>query len=198
MSVHQILFAKIAELEARINDLSPPQNSTKIKPDGMPSFDVKKRIEALEAKLSDYSDSYSENDAKGTYYQYWVSPSTIHVTNLLLNDSYISKIHGPAMFDGIYYIIPKMILLEKLTMISNNCNDNDNNLSLLPDISKISNCNVKYMCICSRFEFIPYLVNFPSLLHLEIIDHPYRPTTVAKNEMIYDYCRSNGILLLCK
>jgi hypothetical protein len=119
----------------------------------------------------------------------------------VVNDGCIKKEYGPAMFDGIYYIISQMVSLEKLRMISNSGNPLDFSLTILPDIRKIRNSNVKEMKICAGFEFIPYLENFPALLRLEIVDHPLRSSVnrdQAKKQKIYDYCQDNGIALLCK
>jgi hypothetical protein len=90
-----------------------------------------------------------------------------------------------------------MVSLEKLRMISNNGNFS---LTLLPDIRKIRNSNVKEMKICAGFEFIPYLENFPALLRLEIVDHPLRSSVnrdILKKRKICDYCEANGIAVLC-
>ena len=183
------LLARVQALEARLNDLCPQPNPSRVTPEGMPTFDVKKRIDVLETRHGD------ENTQP--YYHGWVTASVKNYGEFKVNDICIKKEYGPAMFDGIYYQIPQMISLNKLTMISSNGTVFDYGLSLLPDISKIRNYSVKEMKICGGFEFIPYLENFPALLRLEIVDHPLRPKNEEKMQNIRDYCAANGITALC-
>jgi hypothetical protein len=174
------LYARVATLEARIAELSPSPNPFRVTPEGMPSFDVRKRIEALEAANQDVDSMYYGGE-------------------IVINDLYIDKGAGPAMFEKIYSRIPKMIWLKKLKMVSGNGNPLDSGLSLLPDISKIYNWSVNELRICAGFDFIPYLENFPSLSRLEIVPHPLRPslnTNEEKNQKIRDYCLANDITLL--
>ena len=188
------LVARIQVLEARLNDLCPPPNSSRVTPEGIPSFDVKKRIEALESRLSSGNDEDEDE-----YYKNWDSPSIPHYRSFSTNDGYVSKESGIAMFTRIYYIIPKMILLETLTMISNNGSGFDFSLTVLPDIRKIKNVSVKNMQICIGFDFIPYLDNFPCLTRLEIVDHPIRTALnrdLEKKRKIRDYCEKWDIELL--
>lgn len=185
------LVARIQVLEARLNDLCPPPNSSRVTPEGIPSFDVKKRIEALEQKDKD--------EDEDEYYKNWDSPSIPHYRSFSTNDGYVSKESGVAKFTKIYYIIPKMILLETLTMISNNGFGFDFSLTVLPDIRKIKNASVKNMRICIGFDFIPYLDNFPCLTRLEIVDHPVRTALnrdLEKKRKIRDYCEKWDIELL--
>lgn len=181
------LLARVQALEARLNDLCPPPSSSRVTPEGMPPFDVKKRIEALESK----------ND---TYYKNWDCVSTERYGEIVIGDSYVKKQYGDAMFDGIYYIVPKMISLNKLTMVSSNGTAFDGGLTLLPDLSKIKNASVKQMHICAGFDFIPYLDNFHCLTRLEIVDHPLRPELNRdhfKKQQIRDYCENWNIQLIC-
>jgi len=190
------LVARIQVLEARLNDLCPPPNSSRVTPEGMPSFDVKRRIEALESRLSSGNDKEDDED---TYYKNWDSPSIPHYRSFSTNDGYVSKDSGVAKFTKIYYIIPKMILLETLTMISNNGSGFDFSLTVLPDLNKIKNVSVKNMRICIGFDFIPYLDNFPCLTRLEIVDHPIRTALnrdLEKKRKIRDYCEKWDIELL--
>jgi len=173
----EFLVAKIAELEARINHLCPPPNPSRVTPEGH-VFDVNKRPEESDYKDWHYS-TYKE---------------------IVINDPYIEKYRGYAMFDKIYSRIPKMTSLQKLRMVSGNGNPLDSGLSLLPDLRKIRNCSVVEMRICAGFEFIPYLENFPALLRLEIVPHPLRPlenNDEEKRRKIYEYCKANGITVLC-
>lgn len=181
------LLARVQALEARLNDLCPPPNPSAVRPEGMPPFDVKKRIEALESK----------ND---TYYKNWECVSTERYGEIVIGDSYVKKQYGDAMFDGIYYIVPKMLSLNKLTMVSSNGSAFDGGLTLLPDLSKIKNMSVKEMHICAGFDFIPYLDNFHCLTRLEIVDHPLRPELNRdhfKKQQIRDYCENWNIQLIC-
>jgi hypothetical protein len=187
------LLARVQALEARLNDLCPPPNSSVVAPQGMPPFDVKRRIEALEQK------DKSKCDDEDTYYKGWDSPSIPHYRSFSVNDTYVSKDSGIAMFTRIYYIIPKMVLLDTLTMLSSNGSALDFSLSVLPDIRKIKNVSVKNMRICIGFDFIPYLENFPCLTRLEIVDHPVRIALnrdLEKKRQIRDYCDHNDIELL--
>lgn len=181
----ELLLERIQALEARLNDLCPPPNPSKVTPEGMPSFDVKKRIELIESQIS--VEQWNPNDIE-------------HYGEIVVNECYISKQDGPKMFDKLYHKIWHMISLNKLTMISSNGTALDSNLSVLPDIARIRNTSVKEMRICAGFEFIPYLKNFPSLLRLEIVDHPLRPSINLNNEKkqkIREYCAENDIQLLC-
>lgn len=181
------LLAKVKSLEARLNDLSPPSHPSAVRPDGMSPFDVKKRIEALESK----------ND---TYYKNWDCASTERYGEIVIGYSYVKKQYDDAMFDGIYYIVPKMISLRKLTMVSSNGSALDGGLTLLPDLSKIKNVSVNEMHICAGFDFIPYLDNFHCLTRLEIVDHPLRPELnrdYYKKQQIREYCENWNIQLIC-
>ena len=184
------LLARVQVLEARLNDLCPPPNQSQVTPEDMPTFDVKKRIEALEARDG------CENTKP--YYHSLVTQSVKNYGEYTVSDICVKKEYGPAMFDGIYYQLSHMISLNKLTMISSNGTVFDFNLTLLPDISKIRNCSVKEMRICSGFDFIPYLENFPALLRMEIVDHPLRSPSEEKKRKIYEYCVANDITVLCK
>jgi hypothetical protein len=172
------LLARVQVLEARLNDLCPPPNPSRVTPEGMPSFHVRKRLDALEEPKCD--------DFHYATYQ-----------EIVINDLYIEKGRGPAMFDKIYHRVPKMITLKKLKMVSGNGTPLDSGLSLLPDISEIYNWSVNELTICAGFEFIPYLKNFPSLSRLEIVAHPFRPKNEEKMQKIYVYCTANGIAVLC-
>ena len=186
MSDIESLLARIQALEARLDDLCPRHNLSRVTPEGMPSFDVKKRIEDL------------EQEHKGTYYERWGSPE---YTSFVVGDYFIAKQHGDAMFDGIYYMIPNMVSLKTLKMASSTGNPLDSYLSILPDIRKIRNVSVQELQICAGFEFIPYLENFPSLRQLEIIEHPFRAhlnSDTEKKKRIYEYCKENSIEILCK
>jgi hypothetical protein len=181
------LLARVQALEARLNDLCPPPNSSRVTPEGMPPFDVKKRIEALESQ-------------KDPYYKNWECLSTERYGEIVIGDSYVKKQYGDAMFDGIYYIVPKMSSLNKLTMVSSNGTALDGGLTILPDLSKIKNASVKEMHICAGFDFIPYLDNFHCLTRLEIVDHPLRPELNRDNfkkQQIRDYCENWNIQLIC-
>ncbi len=175
------LLARVQVLEARLNDLCPPPNPSRVTPEGMPSFDVRKRVESLEEPKCD--------DFHYATYQ-----------EIVINDLYIEKGQGPAMFDKIYHRVPKMITLKKLKMVSGNGNPLDSGLSLLPDISEIYNWSVNELKICAGFDFIPYLENFPSLRRLEIVAHPLR-LSLNKNQekiqKIHEYCDANDIAVLC-
>jgi hypothetical protein len=167
------LYARVATLEARVAELSSSVNPFRVTPEGI---DLRKRMET--ASQDDYH--YS------TYKE------------IVINDLYIEKGAGSAMFEKIYNRIPKMTSLKKLKMVSSNGTPLDFGLSLLPDISKIYNCSVTDMKICAGFDFIPYLENFPALLRLEIVDHPFRPKNEEKNRKIHEYCVANDITVLCK
>ena len=176
------LLARVQVLEARLNALCPTPNPSSVAPEGILSFDVRKRIEALEEQTP-------EDHRYASFKE------------IVVNDLYIEKGRGPAMFDKIYSRIPKMISLKKLKMVSSNGTPLDFGLSLLPDISKIYNCSVTDMKICAGFDFIPYLENFPALLRLEIADHPLRPSlnnNEEKMQKIHEYCVANDITVLCK
>jgi len=172
------LLVRVQVLEARLNDLCPPPNPSRVTPEGMPSFNVRKRLDTLEEPK--YEDFHY-----ATYQE------------IVINDLYIEKGRGLVMFDKIYQRVPKMITLQKLKMVSGNGNPLDYGLSLLPDISEIYNWSVNELTICAGFEFIPYLENFPSLRRLEIVDHPFRPKNEEKRQKIYEYCDANGITVLC-
>lgn len=167
------LYARVATLEARVAELSSSVNPFRVTPEGI---DVKKRMETA-----------SHDDYHYTTYK-----------EIVINDLYIEKGAGSAMFEKIYNKIPKMTSLKKLKMVSSNGTPLDFSLSLLPDISKIYNCSVNELTICAGFDFIPYLENFPSLSRLEIVDHPFRPKNEEKMQKIYEYCTANGITVLCK
>ncbi len=184
------LLARVKTLETRLNDLSPPPKSSTVRPEGVPPFDVKRRIEALESKRDEDEDEYYKN---------WDSPSIQRYSSFVANDGYVSKESGVAMFTRIYYIIPKMISLDTLTMISNNGSGHDSNLTVLPDLRKIKNLSVKNMRICIGFDFIPYLDNFPCLTRLEIVDHHIRTVLnrdLEKKRKIREYCEKWDIELL--
>jgi hypothetical protein len=174
----ELLCAKVARLEALITDLCPTPNPFRVTPEGMPSFDVKRRVEALDAASQDDNSLY-------------------YCGEIVINDLYIEKGLGPEMFHKIYNRIPKMRWLKKLKMVSGNGTPLDFGLSLLPDISKIYNWSVNELTICAGFDFIPYLENFPSLSRLEIVAHPFRPKNEEKMQKIYEYCKANGITVLC-
>ena len=183
MSDIESLLARIEALEARLDDLCPRPNPSRVTPEGI---DVKKRIEDL------------EHEHKGTYYERWGSPW--QHTSFVVGDYFIAKQYGDAMFDGIYYMIQKMVSLKKLTMASSCGNPLDGYLSILPDIRRIRNVSVQELRICAGFEFIPYLENFPSLRQLEILEHPFRlnlNTDTEKKQKIYEYCKEKGIEILC-
>jgi len=191
MSDIESLLARIQALEARLDDLCPRPNPSRVTPEGIPSFDAKKRIEDL------------EHEHKGKYYENWGSPWR-HLS-YVVTDYHIAKQHGDAMFDGIYYMIPKMVYLKNLRMASGTGNPLDGYPTILPDIRRIRNVSVQELHICVAFEFIPYLENFPSLRKLEIIDHPFRSNLnletekeTEKKQKIYDYCKENSIEILCK
>ena len=167
------LLVRVQVLEARLNALCPTPNPSSVAPEGI---DVSKRMESVSQEDHRYA-SFKE---------------------IVVNDLYIEKGAGPAMFNKIYSRIPKMISLKKLKMVSANGTPLDFGLSLLPDISKIYNCSVTDMKICAGFDFIPYLENFPSLLRLEIVDHPLRPNNEEKMQKIHEYCVAYDITVLCK
>jgi hypothetical protein len=172
------LLARIEALEARIQALE--SHSSRVAPEGV----NKTQPQPVDENIK-------------PYYAGWACQSVRNYGEYVVNDGCIKKEYGPAMFDGIYYIISQMVSLEKLRMISNNGNFS---LTLLPDIRKIRNSNVKEMKICAGFEFIPYLENFPALLRLEIVDHPLRSSVnrdILKKRKICDYCEANGIAVLC-
>ena len=186
MSDNESLLARIEALEARLDDLCPRPNPSRVTPEGI---DVKKRIEDL------------KQEHKGKYYENWGSPW--RHTSFVVSDYYIAKQHGDAMFDGIYYMIPKMVYLKKLKMASGTGNPLDGYPTILPDIRRIRNVSVQELQICVGVDFIPYLENFPSLRQLEIIEHPFRlnlnsDTETEKKQKIYDYCKENSIEILCK
>jgi hypothetical protein len=193
----QLLESHVKMLEARLNDLCPPPNPSKVAPDGIKtSFDVKKRIEKIESRLHD--EPKSEASSKGTYYENWAASD---YSEIVIGDHFISKQHGDAMFDGFYHVIQKMTSLKKLKMISHNGNPLGSGLSILPDIRKVKNSFVSEMQICAGFEFIPYLENFPSLRQLEIVKHPFRThinNDLEKKSKIYEYCEKYDITLLCE
>lgn len=170
------LYARVATLEGRVAELSSSVKPFRVTPEGMPTFDLRKRMET--ASQDDYH--------YATYKE------------IVINDLYIEKGAGSAMFEKIYNRIPKMTSLKKLKMVSSNGTPLDFGLSLLPDISKIYNWSVNELTICEGFDFIPYLENFPSLSRLEIVDHPFRPKNEEKMQKIYEYCVANGITVLCK
>lgn len=167
------LYARVATLEGRVAELSSSVNPFRVSPEGI---DLRKHMETA-----------SQDDYHYTTYK-----------EIVINDLYIEKGAGSAMFEKIYNRIPKMTSLNKLKMVSSNGTPLDFGLSLLPDISKIYNCSVTELIICAGFDFIPYLENFPSLLRLEIVDHPFRPSNEDKKQKIYEYCTANGITVLCK
>ena len=142
----------------------------------MPPFDVKKRIEDLETK----------------YYDRWLNRD---YSEIVIGDTYVKRQYGDALFDGIYNMIPSMTQLKKLKMVSTNGNPLDYGLSVLPDLSRIKNRFVQELTICTGFDVIPYAENFPSLRKLELIDHPFKPTSDAKRAEIANYCLQNGIQL---
>jgi hypothetical protein len=186
------LLARVHALEARLNDLCPPPKSSTVRPEGVPPFDVKRRIEALESKKE-------EDNDEDEYYKNWDSPSIQRYSSFVVNDGYVSKESGIAMFTRIYYIIPKMISLDMLTMISNNGSGFDSSLTVLPDLRKIKNVTLRKMRICIGFDFIPYLDNFPCLTRLEIVDHPIRTALnldLEKKRKIREYCEKWDIELL--
>ncbi len=169
------LYARVATLEARVAELSSSVKPFRVTPEGI---DMKKHIE----------EPNHEEDYRYTTYK-----------EIVINDLYIEKGAGPAMFAKIYHRIPKMTSLQSLRMVSGNGNPLDSGLSLLPDLTQIRNCSVTEMRICAGFDFIPYLENFPSLLRLEIVPHPLRPSLNSneeKNQKIRDYCAVNGITVL--
>ena len=192
----QLLESYVKALEARLNDLCPPPNLSKVAPEGFQSsFDVKKRIENIESRLND--DPKTEASSKGTYYENWTASD---YSEIVIGDHFISKEHGDAMFDGIYHVIRKMTSLKKMKMISHNGNPLGSGLSILPDIRKLKNSFVSEMQICVGFEFIPYLENFPSLRKLEIVNHPFRThlnNDLEKKARIHEYCEKHDIMLLC-
>lgn len=192
----QLLESHVKALEARLNDLCPPPNLSKVAPDGIQlSFDVKKRIENIESRLHD--DPMTEASSKGTYYENWTASD---YSEIVIGDHFISKEHGDAMFDGFYHVIRKMTSLKKMKMISHNGNPLGSGLSILPDIRKVKNSFVSEMQICAGFEFIPYLENFPSLRQLEIVNHPFRThlnNDIDKKAKIHEYCEKYDIQLLC-
>ena len=191
----QLLESHVKMLEARLNDLSPPPNLSKVAPDGyQTSFDVKKRIENIELRLHDEP---KIDASKGTYYENW---NASNFSEIVIGDHFISKEHGDAMFDGLYHVIQKMTSLKKMKMISHNGNPLGSGLSILPDIRKLKNSFVSEMQICAGFEFIAYLENFPSLRKLEIVNHPFRThlnNDLEKKSKIYEYCEKYDIQLLC-
>jgi hypothetical protein len=177
------LLLRVQVLEARLNDLCPPQNSSRVAPEGVtiPPYDVKRGSE----------------DVNGTYYENWTG---YHYAELAIGDHYVKRECGYAMFDGIYYMIPRMTSLKKLKMVSHSGAPLGFGLTVLPDIHHIHNQFVEEMHICAGFDFIPYLQNFPSLRRLEIVNHPYRAhlnKNFDKKQRIYRYCEENGIQLLC-
>ena len=192
----QLLESHVKMLEARLNDLCPPPNSSKVAPDGFQSsFDVKKRIENIESRMHD--EPKTEASSKGTYYENWTASD---YSEIVIGDLFISKQHGDAMFDGFYHVIRKMTSLKKMKMISHNGNPLGSGLSILPDIRKLKNSFVSEMQICAGFDFIPYLENFPSLRKLEIVNHPFRKyvnNDLEKKSKIYEYCGMNDIEVLC-
>jgi hypothetical protein len=183
-------------LEARLNDLCPVTNSSKVAPDGFQSsFDVKKRIENIESRMHD--EPKTEASSKGTYYENWTASD---YSEIVIGDLFISKQHGDSMFDGFYHVIRKMTSLKKMKMISHNGKPLGSGLSILPDIRKLKNSFVSEMQICAGFDFIPYLENFPSLRKLEIVNHPFRKyvnNDLEKKSKIYEYCGMNDIEVLC-
>lgn len=191
----QLLESQVKMLEARLNDLCPPPNSSKVAPDEFQSsFDVKKRIATIESRLDD---APKTDESKGTYYENWVASN---FSEIVIGDQFISKEHGDAMFDGFYHVIRKMTSLKKMKMISHNGNPLGSGLSILPDIRKLKNAFVTEMYICAGFDFIPYLENFPSLRQLEIVEHPFRKyvnNDLEKKSKIYEYCEKYDIELLC-
>jgi hypothetical protein len=191
------LESQVKILEARLNDLCPPLNPSKVAPEGLQSssFDVKKRVKDIETRL-DTKDTC--DSAKGTYYENWAASD---YSEIVIGDTFISKQHGNAMFDGLYHVIQKMTSLKKMKMVSHNGNPLGSGLSILPDIKKIKNVSVQTMQICVGFEFIPYLENFPSLRYLEIVEHPFREhlnNDLEKKSKIYEYCNYYSITLLCR
>ena len=190
----QLLESQVKMLEARLNDLCPPPNLSKVAPEGVTcSFDVKKRVENIESRLHDEP----KTDSKGTYYENWTASN---YSEIVIGDHFISKEHGDAMFDGFYYVIQKMTSLKKMKMLSDNGSDWGSGLSILPDIRKLKNAFVREMRICAGFGFIPYLENFPSLRKLEIVKHPFRThlnNDLEKKSKIYEYCEKYDIELLC-
>ena len=191
----QLLESQVKMLEARLNDLCPPPNSSKVAPDEFQSsFDVKKRISTIESRLDD---APKTDESKGTYYENWVASN---FSEIVIGDLFIAKEHGDAMFDGFYHVIRKMTSLKKMKMISHNGNPLGSGLSILPDIRKLKNAFVTEMYICAGFDFIPYLENFPSLRQLEIVEHPFRKyvnNDLEKKSKIYEYCEKYDIELLC-
>jgi len=192
----QVLESHIKMLEARLNDLCPPPNPSKVAPDGIQSsFDVKKRIENIESRMHD--EPKTEASSKGTYYENWTASD---YSEIVIGEHFISKQHGDAMFDGFYHVIQKMTSLKKMKMISHNGNPLGSGMSILPDIRKLKNSFVSEMQICAGFEFIPYLENFPSLRNLEIVNHPFRThfnNDLEKKAKIHEYCEKYDIQLLC-
>jgi len=191
------LESQVKLLEARLNDLCPHTNPSKVSPEGLQScsFDVKKRVKDIETRL-DTKDTFDLS--KDTYYENWTASD---YSEIVIGEHFISKQHGDAMFDGFYHVIQKMTSLKTLKMISHNGNPLGSGLSILPDIRKVKNLFVIEMQICAGFEFIPYLENFPSLRQLEIVKHPFRThinNDVEKRSKIREYCEKYDITILCE
>ena len=144
------------------------------------------RIETLEARIETLEAMNPKSSclAPPPYYENWGAP--YKHKQLVVNDLNAHKQHGSAMFDGTYHMIPKLTCLQKLTMTHFS--------DVIPDISKIRNASVSEIQLCERFDFIPYLDNFPSLRQLKIVMDT--PTNPDKLQQIYEYCDEHGIVFL--
>jgi hypothetical protein len=144
------------------------------------------RIEMLEARIEMLEALNPKPSclAPAPYYENWGAP--YKHKELVVSDLNAQKQHGSAMFDGIYHMIPKLTCLQKLTMTHFS--------GVIPDISKIRNASVSEIQLCERFDFIPYLDNFPSLRQVQIVADT--PTNPDKLQHIYAYCAEHGIVFL--
>ena len=140
-------------------------------------------LEALNIKSSGFN-AIEKCESVVPYYENWGAP--YKHTRLVVNDLYAQKQHGSAMFDGIYHMIPKLTCLKTLTMTHFS--------DVIPDIGKIRNASVSEMQLCERFDFIPYLDNFPLLRQLKIVADT--PTNPDKLQQIYAYCVEHEIAFL--
>ena len=158
------------------------------------------KIASLEARLDD---TVSYNSERVNY----------DIKEFVVSNANCS---GPEPFIGVYHAIPRLHSLEKLTITIV-----QNYPVRIPDIHKIHNVHLIELIISEGCEYIPYLVNFPSLKRLVIVSDMNHFTYVgtasgklktqrrnefgelcqnipARKQKINEYCIENGIELICK
>jgi hypothetical protein len=131
-----------------------------------------------------------------------------------LTDAHVGKANVRSLdpFIGIYYMIPQLTSLEKLTITTND-EKGTLILTMLPNLRMIRNDSLIELRIDDECKYIPYLANFPSLKRLEIVSRrggmavqpryknfaeaQYAFQQIpARKQKIKDYCAENGIELV--